>query len=277
MTKNITPPQPGRFLYESLFVRREQTTILELLSKGLCAFAQNANWLLEDAKLLADAERYARAGFLVATADEEIAKSYIILDACRLDFALHEGPLRRLCHAFYDHIEKHAYNKVVRFNHFHDMHHVREFFYIELRRWWPSGDIESGEPDMPHETYFARQANLYVDFSDYDQAWLVPRPDTRGYAFERILGPDALSASQQALNRLLSTRDEGLYKPEVLSILNEIFKKHYVTERTPNDQLFRLYEMVAEKTENVFGIPRNKFKDLALMQWPLYHFLQTEP
>lgn len=277
MSKNTVPPQPGKLLYENLFVRRDRTATLEVLSKGLYAFAQNAYWLLEDAKLLANAERYTRAGFLVATADEEIAKSYIILDACRLNFTLHESPLRRLCRAFYDHVTKHAYNEVVRFGHFHDMEQVRELFHTELRRWWPSGDIESGEPDMPHDTYFTRQTALYVDFIDYDQAWWVPAPDWGRYRFEQTFGPEVLSGSRQALNKLLYTRDEGLCKPETLGILNEIFNKHYITEHTSNNQLFRLYEMVAEKIENVLGIPHNKFKDSALMEWPLYHFLQTGP
>jgi AbiV family abortive infection protein len=107
-------PEPWNLLYENLFVRRDRASALRVISEGLNCFAENASSLLNEAKILADAQKKARAVFLVATANEEIAKSYILLDACRLNFTSHEAPLKKICRAFYGHIEKYAYNKTIR-------------------------------------------------------------------------------------------------------------------------------------------------------------------
>ena len=197
--KQIKPPMPAKLLYENVFVRRDREGSLELLSEGLVAFAENAARLIDDAVLLVKAERYGTAAFLVATADEEMAKSYILLDACRLDFSRYESVLRSLCRAFYSHVAKHAYSKVTRFK-WHNMAHVKEVWDVETTRWWSSPGYESGEPDMPHETYFEREMPLYVDFVDQDQKWFTPRAGTRKYVFEdAFAGHDALSESQAAL------------------------------------------------------------------------------
>ena len=92
---NKVPPKlhPGQLLYENIFVRRRGRPTFEAIASGLIAVSRNATALLEEAGLLAKAERFARAGFLVATADDEMAKSYILLDACRLRSNLHGEPL----------------------------------------------------------------------------------------------------------------------------------------------------------------------------------------
>ena len=62
---------------------------------------------------------------------------------------------------------KSAYIEIVRFPvEFRDMTHVKELWDVFIKRWWPSG-YESGEPSFPHDTYFARQTPLYVDFIDF--------------------------------------------------------------------------------------------------------------
>ena len=274
------PPQPSGLLYKNLFDGDMRDITLDRLSKGLDAIVENAKWLLEDAKVFADAKRYTRADFLVATAEEEIAKSYILLDACRLDFTRHKSVLKRLCRAFYSHVEKYAYYKVAHFDakvHFHDMKQVREFFHNELVRWWPSADMESGEPDMPHETYFKRELNLYVDFNDCDQQWTLVRPDEQKFIFDKqLLNSDPISDCYNLLNKLLDTRDKGLYKPEALNILNEIFKNQYITECTPTEQLLSLYKMAADKIGHSLKITSDQFEKSALKEWPLYHFLQDK-
>lgn len=273
--KRIRSPDSAKQLYENLFARRECDETLQLLSEGLVAIVKNADRLIQDVIVLLDAERYASASFLLATADEEMAKSYILLDACRLDFSCHQSVLRCLCRAFYSHIAKHAYNEVARFSGFHNMAHVKELWDIGVTRWWPAGSYDSGEPDMPHETYFAREMPLYVDFIDYDQQWFTPQADTRRYAFEQTLAPgdDDLSQSKAALGRLQETSSAGLHSPETLLILNETFRSQYIKEETPTEQIDRLYAQVAQRIENKLGIPTERFYASALHEWPLYHFV----
>jgi hypothetical protein len=101
LTMATRPPVPGELLYENLFIRRDDTETIETLSQGLQAVHLNAARLIKDVELLVSAERYASASFLLATADEEIAKFYILADMCRLDFSRHQSILKRLCQAFY--------------------------------------------------------------------------------------------------------------------------------------------------------------------------------
>lgn len=270
------PPNPANIFYDDLFKRRDKAATLEVLSSGLYAIVKNAELLLSDAKLLLDSQRYARAYFVISTADEEMAKSYIILDACRLNFDLHEGPLRCLCRAFYRHVEKYAYNKVYRGD-IRNIVHAKEIFHIELQRWWPSGVYESGEPDMPHHTYFTRESNLYVDYIDFDQSWWIPSNDHARTDFEMMSDYDPFSESHRAFTKIKTTLEEGFFKPESLHILNDIFKACYIRENTNSEQLSRLYDTVAIRIEGTLGIPRNEFNESILSGWPLYDFLQTGP
>lgn len=272
MKTKIIPPKSGKLLYENLFVRRDKMATIEVLSDGLYAFTKNTELLLDDAKLLLNSKRYARASFLIATADEEMAKAYLILDMCRLSFDNQENYLRQLCRAFYGHVEKYAYNRVSRSD-VRDMPHAKEIFHFELIRWRPSGDFESDEPDMLHATHFNRELNLYGDFIDFDQAWWIPTDNVNSPSFEWFSGYDPYSNSHRAFSKLIYTQKLGLYRPDVLKILNDVFKKCLITEKTANEQLFNLYDDVAGKVGNLLGISHDKFKKSILMGWPLYHFL----
>mgnify|MGYP001595638469 CR=1 FL=1 len=276
MNKTIVRPEHWKLLYENLFARRDRAATVELLSKGLDACTKNAELLLKDADLLINTKRYARGHFLIATADEEMAKAYLILDGCRLNFNTHETYLRDLCRAFYGHVEKYAYNRVSRSD-VRDMPHAKEIFHSDLVRWWPSGGIESGEPDMPHATYFSRESNLYVDYIDFDQDWWIPTDINNSPIFEWFPEYDPYSNSQRALAKLIYTQNLGLFGPDALKALNDTFRNHLITEKTTNEKLFALYNEMAGKIKNLFGLPPAKFNESVLMGWPLYHFLQTGP
>jgi len=270
--RNAHPPRPANLLFENLFLRRKSLDTLKVISVGLSSFVVNSSRLIADVDLLECSARYPSASFLLATADEEMAKSYILLDACRLDFSRHQDVLKGLCRAFYNHVAKHAYNKVLRFPNLRNMTHVNELWDVEVTRWWPSSDPESGEPDMPHDTYFAREMPLYVDFIDYDQDWFVPKKNTGKVNFEDDLD-SRFSESEAALERLRRTHNAGLYRPECLAILNETFRNHHIKEDTPNEEIIRLEEQTAEQIEKKIGIPRAQFCQSALSEWPLYHFV----
>lgn len=124
--KRPQPPKPGIKLFENLFLGLEYEAILKRISDGVQAVISNSVRLLEDVEILLNSERFASAGFLLATADEEMAKAYILLDMCRLDFYKHENTLKHLCRAFYEHVAKFAYNEIVRFSlGFSDMEHEK--------------------------------------------------------------------------------------------------------------------------------------------------------
>lgn len=261
------PPKPGVKLFENLFVGIRHEDTIKRISDGLFAINSNINRLIEDVELLVKSERYSSAAFLLATADEEMAKSYILLDMCRLNFSCHENTLKQLCRAFYNHVCKSAYIEIVRFpSDFRDMTNVKEVWDAETTRWWPSG-YESGEPDMPHNSYFVREVPLYVDFVDFDQQWHIPQHDTGKYIFDANIGNDSLSKSKNMFDQLCKTAEVGLYSAECLSTFNEVFKDHYLSDKTKTEEIERLYLKVAKRLDI------EHFKNSALCEWPLYSFL----
>ena len=88
------------------------------------------------------------ARFLLTTAREEVGKAFIMLDMCRLDFARHQSVLRRLCTAFYSHIEKQAYFDTLQFEGLQSFAHVAEWWRVEMIKWFP-GDLEGGGVQRP--------------------------------------------------------------------------------------------------------------------------------
>jgi AbiV family abortive infection protein len=269
------PPDRAAVLYEGIFGSRDRSSALGLISEGVGAVCANAERLLADVSLLAQAGHHASAGFLLTTANEEMAKAYILVDACRLDFLRHGTALKRLCRAFYDHVAKHAYTQIVRFPQFHDMAHVKEVWDIQVTRWWPSSGPESGEPDMPHDTYFTRELPLYVDFINCDGRWLLPHRNTARGMFEEDFGRSAFSDAGLALQRLLDTEDAGLFSAQCLCTLNDVFSPHYLTERTRTRQFLDLRRAVARRLEAERGIIEDRFRRSALDAWPLYHFVAS--
>jgi len=263
------PPKPSNQLFQNLFVRREEQETIQAISAGLATIVTNAQRLLEDVRLLVESERYSSATFFLTTANEEIAKFYILIDCCRLDFSKYQSVLKRLCQAFYNHIAKHAYMEIVRHPNLRSMDRVKETWEIEVKKWWPASDPESGEPDMPHDTYFNREMPLYVDFIDFDQKWFAPEAATGKYLFEET---SRLSESTESLRKLRDTSEVGLYKPECLSEFHDSLKDFYVTENTKTDEIIRLYQNAGKRIEAKVGIPGDMFEQSALCTWPLYPF-----
>ena len=108
--KRVTPDKK---LFENVFLNREDEEIIQLLSEGIVAVINNAENLYSDARLMFKNSRWTSWRFLLTTANEEMAKSYILLDTCRLDFSRHQSVLKRLCYAFYDHVSKYAYGNII--------------------------------------------------------------------------------------------------------------------------------------------------------------------
>jgi AbiV family abortive infection protein len=268
------PPKPWDQLFDNLFARHEERTSIERISEGLRALVSNASRLLEDVKSLQRTARYSSSAFLLTTADEEMAKCYILLDMCRLDFSRHQSVLKRLCRAFYNHVAKYTYMDLVRNSDiYRSMDQVKYNWDVQVIKWWP-GDVERGEPDMPHDTYFGREMPLYVDFIDVDQRWSIPNNDSdKIYFFEEFLGESKLTKSEASFLKLKDTQDAGLLGVDALTELHEVFKNQYCNESTSTETILRLYEDTATRIKNKSGIPVDVFYKSVLKEWPLYHFV----
>lgn len=171
--KHDKGPNAADVLFKNLFSEGLPDEPFEVIAAGIAASRCNAERLLSDVRYLVEAGRLSSARFLLTTAREEIAKSYILADTCRLDLEKHSSVLRGLCRAFYDHISKHAYLEVLAFPNIKSMSDAKVIWEIEVKRWWRA-EYETGEPDMPHDTYFDREFPLYIDYDDYGRCWVTP-------------------------------------------------------------------------------------------------------
>jgi len=271
MLRKTDRPDPAKQLFENVFAESKPEATLRTVSQGLIAFLENATRLMEDMTVLMKAERFPTAKFLLTTTNEEMAKSYILLDACRLDLSRHNSTLQCLCRAFYNHVTKYAYNEIINSHTYvGSMEQIKIFWEAETTKWWHSSDPEYGEPDMPHETYFSREMPLYVDFIEYDQKWHKPENAITGMSL--TLEKMRFKDTQEGLKRLQQTFESGLYNPESLTILNNNFKKHYITEKTSSEEIQRLYEKTAQQMEQELTMKKEAFFESALHEWPLYHF-----
>ena len=269
----IRPPRSGSMLYRSIFENNDESTTIKLISDGLVCVVDNASRLLDDVELLVAKDKYASARFLLATADEEMAKSYILLDMCRLNFEKHSSVLRSLCKAFYDHVLKHAYNAIHRFNRVQDLNDARKIWKIEITKWWPNNDPKSGEPDMPHDTYFSREMPLYVDYINYDRQWSVPSNEREAAHFEKNSAMNFLVISKKHLGILKSSYTNGFYDSQILSIFHNEFRTQYVGEGFEKDALLRIYDKIDAAIGKRFPKKTGTLFDTNLCSWPIYHFL----
>ncbi len=269
--KNDKKPAPSDLLFKNLFEERTATESFELIAEGISASYKNADRLLLDAQYLIEGGRLSSARFILTTAREEIAKSYILLDICRLDWKRYNPVLRRLCRAFYNHISKHAYVEVLDFANIHSIADVKDLWEIEVRRLWPA-PFESGEPDMSHDTFFDRELPLYIDYGDYDRCWLVPT-DSEEKTYFKIAGEKRFSQIERRIEAWKRAESIGICSPQVFAILNTVFKKHYLREDATQMKLYRLYERSAQCVSQETGITADLFMDSPIIQWPLYHFV----
>lgn len=254
-------------LYENLFDHGDRERTLSLIEGALDAIQTNVTRLLDVCELMLQQDRYATASFFLVTADEEIAKSYILVDACRLDMQKHHNVLKGLCRAFYDHFMKHAYFRLQTDEFIDSMAQAWEFWRIEVKRWWPgSQNPEDGEPDLPSDVFMRRESTLYVDYDWIGGRFVPPLENSRKYAFEERWSE--LSKTRQAFERMRLTADFGLYDAAVLGALNDVFAPTYIRETTETQVIEGLYRTFTAR----LGRSLDELRASALCAWPLYHF-----
>ena len=259
---------PDKNLFENIFSNRETEEIIQLLSDGIDAVINNAENLYQDAQLMFKNSRWASWRFLLTTTNEEMAKSYILLDTCRLDFARHQSVLKRLCYAFYDHVSKYAYGNIINSKDIHNLQEAKIEWQDSTTRWALDDDTQP-----IHETYFLREAPLYVDYLDYDQLWSTPLDLVAEYNYSMGSG---IPNFQAALERLKMTQQVGLFSSNILNLINENFKKHYFSEATPDEALVSLHKKTAKQIETKTSVSATTYQESSLHTIPLYHFLTMQ-
>jgi len=272
MNVKIQPPQPGRVLYKNLFEIRRRDESIKIISNGLDAILINVNRLISDVESLVKSNHLSSARFLLTTAKEEMAKSYIFLDMCRLNLSKHKSTLKCLCKAFYDHVLKYAYFQLNTVWTFHDMKHAKDIWESETTKWWPNTNPTSGEPDMPHDTYFDREMPLYVEYIEYDQKWSVPNDDEESIHFEKGIGADIITKTVECFDKLQFTNSIGLFNSTCLTILNDEFQNYYISDKTENSTIGKINEKVALRLYTEQKIEVESFVKSIFHCWPLYHF-----
>jgi AbiV family abortive infection protein len=271
-------PDRAKRLFEWLFCDRPSEDSFRIISEGLSGSVSNAERLLSDVRLLVERERYSSARFLLTTAREEIAKSYILADMCRLDLSKQHSVLRKLCRAFYDHISKHAYLKLHELLKLHEipirksMSAIRSIWANEIVRCW-QGDPEDGEPDLPHNTAFDREFPLYMDYDNLADEWLVPVDSEEASHFKEMFHETPVSKTEKLIQPWHDANSNGLCEPKVLGILNSVFQKQYIGDNATCAQLERLYGQVADDIVADINIERDTFMNSPLVVWPLYHLV----
>lgn len=249
-------------LFDYLF-SGDETQPFQRLSAGVIAIIDQSGRLLDEAKLLADAKHHERGEFLIAAAQEEMGKAYLLIDMCRVDLAQRRDVLRRLCRDFYNFAVKHVYFDLS----VHDypgigsLEEVEDRFRLGVKEGWPVPP-EIGEPDMGHETHSLREANLHVDVDAYAGCWLVPHFPAKAM--------NPLDDTWLALGQLRATQALGLFQPKALQILNRQMKSLSITRGTSMAQLTESYRRAGSDIEANAGVSLSAFNMSELSGWPMY-------
>ena len=143
----------------------------------------------------------------------------------------------------------------------------------EVRRWHSESlDPESGEPAMPHDTFFDREMPLYVDWDYYSKKWLLPNNKMNAWKFESDLLPSCLERLRAELAEVKLAEQANLLSPEALMAVNLIWSGSFVNDKTTMNVVEKLERrlvdlLMADKVAAEEDLHRSP-----LFNWPLYHF-----
>jgi AbiV family abortive infection protein len=280
---------PSRILFERIFGHADQGYALDRISAGILAVLEHVEALLVEVQYLRTGGYRARAEFLLTTANEELGKAHLLLDAARLDATRHMSDLNALCVGFYNHLTKYAYMRawqvwrqrgratnnsfVIR----GEFRQVGELFCADrVRMWRGSTDPEDGEPDMPHTTYFTRDAQLYVEFSDYSGQWIVPNPSQQFHDSGLWPKTDSYELAVGHLHAWQIIRDVDALSSDALALMNALWRRQRISRNTPATTLARLWTKTAATMADRSPITEGDIFVSPLCGWPCYQFL-TDP
>ena len=224
-----------------------QNDFLQKVSSGLNLILQNANYLIDDAKLLLERDSNAANNgvwILRGIAEEEAAKFLILIDAVR-------------CPKKHERFEKHLQN-------FND--HVAKGIYAKYYNMRPAtlGEIISRVDSYRAEYYLdgpqgidwifrnrisqTREEMMYVDYIEDDEGhrWQKPNPISMigGKMYNPELKRNVLKVSQ-------ALQDVGCTTPESLSLMLEFWKDIEMKESFHWQELRKLNISFFEKMESM--------------------------
>ena len=256
--------------FEAIFINRKRDQSIELIADGINVLIENASRLYDDASILIKNSRWTGAKIFLTTADEEMAKVYILIDCCRLDFIRHQSVLKKLADAFYDHTIKHAYMQVVS--------HSNQDKIRELVEEWRYGieyveepfDENAENPIEYHATHFTREIPLYIDFDFTNQCWTEPASYLAEYSQAMGYGQTWVEENLELLQR---TQNDGFFSTDALTIFNEEYKRNYINQKIDISSIKRLNTIIAMNIEKSVGIKAELYDRSSLNKYPLYHLL----
>lgn len=278
MAEDIRQPKPYLTMFTSIFEGHTQDGALDTLSRGLGSLATHIEHLVQEVDILRDASRFERAGFLLTLANEEIAKTYILLDMCRLDSGRHHSVLKGLCRAFYSHAYKLAYVQIQRpAKRFWDMTEFKRRWDVEIKQWFPSSGPESGVPDLPGNVYFDRDSTLYCEYFEDSGGWYAPNPEAGREKFfhEWPDLPTEFEVTQMDMTNIKNAYGSGMYDTQCLTIVNEEFKGLYVNDIIEAIRVRTAIHKLSQRIIAEIAVPPETLEKSALAAWPLYHFCSS--
>lgn len=266
-------PERSKQLYEAIFENNSDDAIIEILSDGIKACYESAKRLRDDARKLIETNSFPAAGFLVATADEEIAKIYILMDMARLKFSKHESILRRLCRAFYDHLDKHIYFQIG-LESWNNIAEIIERIKIERSHDYyeiDEDDFDTYEalgPPIPNQAATRREWRLYVDYSKIDKFWTKPILEQRSFITSLVIYE--LRDTESLLKLLDDAYTISLFDKDCLIIFHEEFSKVSIKPKTTNEQIEKILQKIIMRGVK---LPSNLVEDISILKWPLYSII----
>ncbi|MFI5398509.1 MAG: AbiV family abortive infection protein [Candidatus Binatia bacterium] len=261
-------------LFENLFSDGNQHSAIETISSGVLVVIEHVAELLAESAFLLRGHYQARTELLLTAANEELGKAHLLIDAGRLNVRSHQSQLRSLCGAFYGHLEKYAYMRMWRFRprYSSSFAEVGKRFRSDMERIEPgSPDPEDGEFDMPHPTYFSRDSNLYVDFSDYAKDWIKPTSHNPN-AVEMLKDP--LEWAHDHLAEWLKLKDADALRPQALSRLNAAWRSRKALHPAADlRSIAALQSLSAQNVSRVCSLSVEAILESPLCAIPCYPFL----
>jgi AbiV family abortive infection protein len=250
----------------------------EFLSTGIDACLENAISLSEEFACLAAHDFNARAQFVMATAMEEMGKALILFDLGRIPWKRREWVVG-LCKAFYSHLMKAAYAKIIYWPGSGAITDALVLFKLELIEYWPNRDPESGEPAEYADGFVDREWGLYVDWNEFDGRWFSPVSSTLAYYYaqEKELSGKSVGYEriEKVLSQLVKARNEGLFTPKGLEVVHSEMSRLHVTSTTPEDAIFNAVVEASRKLVEIGVKLSDETVRSNLMCYPLYAAIVT--
>lgn len=210
---------------------------LGLIAEGLPILYDSAASLVAAAQVLAEHPR--EADILEGHAQEESAKILILMDLLRCPPSKVASRLGPMMKWFYNHLARLIYAEAQSWRPV-TLRDLQSYIDDQRRSHYLEG--EYGEYIMPNWTLFRRESALYADLAadeDRELSWISPERGATGLpamipiAFQIV---DALSAF-------------GLFTPQGLRILHEVWGAHPVDPQTRWELTRDLYRPLAEKLD----------------------------